>query len=132
MATVADIGEIIGYTRTVAIAGQPMTVTLNWHALRPADRDYTVFVHLLDAKGQLQAQHDGQPDTGNFVTSRWSNGISFQDAHVLSLPANLTPGQYTLAAGVYDPATGGRLVMRDSNNVELPDRVLILEQIEVR
>ena len=109
-----------------------MTVTLDWRALKPADLNYTVFVHLLDSRGQMIAQHDGIPAEGNFVTTRWSKDIAFEDSHPLLLPADLAPGIYTLATGMYDPTNGARLAVRDSAYHAFPDQTLILGHIEVR
>ncbi|MCL4505147.1 MAG: phospholipid carrier-dependent glycosyltransferase [Chloroflexi bacterium] len=132
LAQFGDIGAVTAFTRTEALPGQPMTVTLAWHTLRAADRDYTVFVHFLDAAGQQQSQHDGQPDDGNFITTRWSTGVNFQDAHRLLLPADLPPGQYILVAGMYDPSNGQRLVALGPNHDELRDRVVVLDHITIR
>ncbi len=132
LARFGDIGSVESFTRSPATPGQPMTVTLVWRTLKSADRDYTVFVHLLDASGRQVAQHDGPPDGGNFTTSRWSGGVVFSDAHPLALPVNLPAGAYTLVAGMYDPASGQRVVAFGPDNSELRDRLLVLEQVTVR
>jgi hypothetical protein len=41
--------------------------------------------------------------------SAWIEGEWIIDEHVLSLPAELPPGSYTLVAGLYDAATGQRV-----------------------
>ena len=132
LATVGDIVALADYTRTPAMAGQTITVTLLWHTLKQATEDYTVFVHLVDQNGHLLSQHDGPPDGGNYVTSRWLAGTTFVDVHPIALPAGLPSGRYILQVGWYDPATNQRLPLRDASATDLPDRAYTLEEITVR
>jgi 4-amino-4-deoxy-L-arabinose transferase-like glycosyltransferase len=131
LATAGDIGALVSYTRTQALPGQPMSVTLTWHTLRPAGIDYKVFVHLVDQAGSLRAQNDDLPDGGNMNTTRWVEGVSFDDMHVLNLPADLPKGRYRLEMGLYDPASGARLPLRDSHGASLPDGALLLDEIVI-
>jgi len=79
-----------------------------------------VFIHLLDATGQIVAQHDGQPRNGAYPTSVWDAGEVVADEHVLDLPADLPTGAYRLRVGWYLPGTGDRLpVAGDGDSVEL-------------
>jgi hypothetical protein len=66
------------------------------------DIPYTVFVHLLDAKGEVAAGHDGEPVSGARPTTGWVPGEFVSDRHDLSLPADLTPGEYVVEVGMYD------------------------------
>ncbi len=90
-------------------AGQPLTLTLAWKSLAPASADYSVFVHLLDASGAVRAQKDSMPVDGTYPTTLWQPGEHVTDRYTLDLPADLPPGDYTLAAGLYLPETGQRL-----------------------
>jgi hypothetical protein len=89
-----------------------LQVILYWQALTHLDRDYTVFVHLLDSTGRLVAQHDAQPRGGYFPTTYWDPGEFITDEHALEIPASLAPGGYTLTIGLYDLETGERMVVR--------------------
>jgi len=93
----------------LASDGVELRVTLWWEALEPLDVDYTVFVHLIDAGGQLVDTGDGPPLEGGFPTQLWRSGDSLMDEHVISLPPDLTSGVYTIQVGWYDPVTGARL-----------------------
>ena len=86
-----------------------LTVELVWQAQGVPAADAKVFVHLLDSAGAIVAQSDALP-TGNAHASAWVAGEVIVDAHVLPLPAELPPGEYTLVAGMYDPLTGQRLM----------------------
>ncbi|WP_420631974.1 hypothetical protein [Candidatus Leptofilum sp.] len=81
------------------VAGNQVRVTLAWQALAEMTRDYTAFVHLLDAEGNLVTQLDRPPD--GYPTSVWQPGELVQDTYQIQLPANLPPGTYTVQTGFY-------------------------------
>lgn len=86
-----------------------LEVTLYWQAWQSLDKDYAVFVHLLDQDGQIASQHDGQPAAGSRPTSAWESSEVVVDQHAVPLPKTLKPGLYTLIAGLYDAGSGERL-----------------------
>lgn len=89
-------------------------MTLYWLSPRRPDKDYKVFVHLRDlADQQMISQHDGDPVYGFTPMTRWEPGELIADEHLLPLPANLQPGTYQLWVGMYDPASGERLISVD-------------------
>ena len=106
---------LLGYDLVPARQGAPLLVTLYWRAERAMSTDYSVFVHFLDANGNLVAQHDGAPQGGNAPTSWWSPGDVIADSHEIIIPADLAPGQYTLEIGVYDSVNGVRLPIFNPN-----------------
>jgi hypothetical protein len=100
-----------GYTLSSAQVhpGDKLDFSLTWRAERPIATDYTIFAHLIDAKQNQVAGSDSMPRDGNFPTSTWLVGEDVVDPHPLTVPANLAPGAYHLAFGVYDAKTGQRL-----------------------
>jgi hypothetical protein len=92
-----------------ATAGDWFYTVLEWQALKPLDADYKVFVHGLDAHGNLAFQSDRLPLNALLPTSRWPRGKTQRDTHAVVIPADLPAGRYRVVAGVYDPATGARL-----------------------
>lgn len=94
-----------GYTITPASAGAPMPITLFWEATGTPTQDYTVFVHLLSPGGQLLQVADAPPVANNYPTSFWRSGDWIDDQHLMPLPADLPPGDYTIAVGLYLPET---------------------------
>jgi uncharacterized membrane protein len=100
-ANLGDLMTLYGYAVSPVKNGE-VEVTLYWQAAADIPVDYSVFVHLVDEKGQLVAQHDSQPWWEVSVpTSTWKPGEKVLDRHTLSLPANLPPGTYRLQVGVY-------------------------------
>jgi hypothetical protein len=83
-----------------------------WEVLSPLPADAAMFVHLLDAGGNIVAQHDGLDAAAETLRP----GDRLAQRHVLSLPA-LDTGEYTLVAGLYRRGDGARLMTADGSNV---------------
>jgi hypothetical protein len=96
--------------------GETITVALFWHATAEPSRDYRVFNHLLSPDGRLVAQADGVPRQWSRPTSGWLLNEIVEDPHDIRLPRDLAPGTYRLIAGMYDPATGHRLIGDDGRD----------------
>ncbi len=109
----ADFGEsgirLEGYTLGPGgyRPGDVLQVSLFWQAVRPVDRRYKVFLHLLDAEGELVTQRDTEPAGNLRPTDGWQPGETIQDNHGLLLPLDLPAGRYRLVAGLYDLADPG-------------------------
>jgi len=58
------------------------------------DRDYVVFLHLLDEKGQIVAQRDIAPAGGTRPTSGWIAGEVVVDLHTFPPSEKSQPGDY--------------------------------------
>lgn len=94
-------------------AGDLLELELFWQALRPLATDYSVFVHLFDENGIVQAQRDSYPAGGSLPTSEWPANALVPDRHQLRLPAVLpAPTRLRIEVGLYDFATGRRLPIR--------------------
>lgn len=101
------------------------TLTLAWRADRPVDRDYSIFVHLLDAEGQLLGQVDGVPFDGLYPLSHWRPGQVIQDIRSMPLATGAAL-PVAIALGIYDPATGERLPAVDSQGRSLSQNSYVL------
>ncbi len=103
--TLAGTARLAGYRQE--LAGGRLRLTLYWQALGPVPPNLDVFTHLLDARNQVVAQHDGPPAAGKRPTGSWSPGEYIEDSHELNVPSE--PGPWQLEVGLYDAATGQRL-----------------------
>jgi hypothetical protein len=103
--TLAGTARLAGYHQE--LAGGKLRLTLYWQALGPVPPNLKVFTHLLDARNQVVAQHDGPPAAGKRPTGSWSTGEYIEDSHELNLPTG--PGPWQLEVGLYDAAGGQRL-----------------------
>ncbi len=90
--------------------GATLPITFYWQAVQPVAKPYTVFLQLLNEKGQMVSGWDSQPLAGRYPTSFWSPGEVVVDTFALPLPPpGLPPGAYRLITGFYQVDTGQRL-----------------------
>jgi 4-amino-4-deoxy-L-arabinose transferase-like glycosyltransferase len=90
--------------------GDRLAVTLYWEALAPAEREYTVFVHLVGTGDLLIAQRDTFPGLGLLSTTWLEPGYRWADRYVLRVPETAyAPDEARVAVGLYDAGTGARL-----------------------
>ena len=113
-------GGVIGQT---LVPGQDLAVTITWQAEATPQQNYVVFVQLLDAANQVQAQHDDQPGDGALITATWAPGEYVGDTHRLSLPIDLPSGEYRLIVGMYLPDSGERLAVFDEAGQSVGDHL---------
>jgi hypothetical protein len=89
----------------------PNEVELTWLATGRPSRDYTVFVHVVDAAGRIVAQSDRRP---GYPTGIWDAGEQVADRHELSTAGG------RVRIGLYDPTTGQRVPLEGGRDyVEL-------------
>ncbi|MCP4426492.1 MAG: glycosyltransferase family 39 protein [Chloroflexi bacterium] len=93
-----------------------LNLTLYWEAAGAARRPYTVFTHLVNAKGELIAQHDNWPVNGQWPPTCWRPGETIIDSHRLELPAETPTGEYALLVGLYDAQNSVRLPTADGQD----------------
>ncbi len=120
--------QLLGYD--LQTTREQANLKLYWQARDKIDEDYKVFVHLVDATGQVAAQIDQLPGEGMYPTHIWESGEKIIDIHHLPL-TNLGPGTYTIVIGMYAPDTGERLVAIDSQGRELKNRQIEIASLQV-
>jgi hypothetical protein len=108
-----DSFRLLGYD-LAPVAENQLLLNLTWQAKQRQPLNWSVFVHLLDAGGNLIAQTDSQPRGGSYPTTVWTMNEIVNDPHLLTYPPTLE-GQYRLAFGLYNPETGERLLITDEN-----------------
>jgi hypothetical protein len=90
--------------------GGRVAVDTVWQALRPLDKDYTVFFHVIGEDGERYGQQDAVPQGGQAPTSGWQPGRLVADRYESTVsPDAPVGGQYRYWLGLYDAATGKRL-----------------------
>jgi hypothetical protein len=92
--------------------GGVLTLTTQWQAQAPLSEPYMLFIHLLDEAGNRIAQADVPPAGPEVPTTAWRPGHYYRWFHPLPLPADLPPGDYWLALGLYHPQTFERLPLQ--------------------
>jgi len=107
----------VNFNHAIKLVGVDLspTVTFYWQSVAPVSEDYVVFIHLLDAAGNVVAQADAPPTNNAYPTRWWLPGETIADAR--ALPS--APGATRLRLGLYSLSTGQRLpVLASSLPVE--------------
>ncbi len=104
-----DIARLVGYD--AVREGNNLQLVLYWQALGTSQTSYTVFVHALDASGNIVGQRDHIPGDGAYPTTSWVKGEYLVDEYNITVP----PGaDFQIEIGMYDAATNARLPVSDS------------------
>jgi hypothetical protein len=101
-------------------AGVTIPLRLGFKALHPLDRDFSVFIHLYsdpqpEGSNQIWSQADGQLCV-SYPTSWWESAETVVQDFALPVPADLPPGRYVIALGVYDSASLVRLPVSSTDS----------------
>ena len=126
--------RLVGYDldQGQAYSGGQVTLILYWQALGPMVQPFKVFTHLVDDRGEVLAQHDGQPGSGCCPANTWVEGEVIVDEHVISLRSNLPPGGYGLVVGMYDEETLAALPAYDKEGNRLDADGVLIGVVDVR
>lgn len=108
-------GEMIllGYKLevTTVTPGEAVRLTLYWQSQMAMDRNWSVFVHLVDAEEIIVAQRDRYPGQGLWATTLLHPGQTFADEYVIPVPeVTIVPRAAHLEVGMYDVVDGARLL----------------------
>jgi len=89
------------------------------------DRDYLVFVHVLDPEGEQMWTDDHPPAV---PTSKWKPGETIEYKRTIFIPAYPYVGEANVRLGLYDPPSGKRLVLKAQ---EASRREYIVAKIQI-
>jgi 4-amino-4-deoxy-L-arabinose transferase-like glycosyltransferase len=123
--TFGDSLVFLGYDAPVTSArsGDSIRITLYWRALKATERDYSVFLHLLD-ENDLEVQDKGPayPGRGNLPTTTLVPGQTWAETWVVPVRGTAyAPARLTWELGLFDSATGARLTARNSAGQSIGD-----------
>jgi hypothetical protein len=96
--------ELVGYDLSdlSVETGSSVDLTLYWRGMRDIERDYVVFVHIIDPSTQtIYASSDAMPVQWQAPTSTWEVGNVIEDTHTLNVNPDAPPGIYELEIGLY-------------------------------
>lgn len=114
--------RLLGYDvdRSSVKPNESIRLTLYWQSLVEMDRDWSVFVHVVDENEIVIAQRDTYPGLGLMPTRKWSVGRTLADTYVIALPATTyAPSKARIEIGLYDYATGERLLVNGQEALTL-------------
>src|SRR5215203_7195566 len=100
----------VTFSRDRVALGSPVKVTYRFQVAANAafDRDYWVFVHVLNPQGETLWNDDHLPAT---PTTQWKPGQTIEYARTVFVPNYPYIGEATVRIGLYSQADGKRLVL---------------------
>ena len=119
--------ELLGFDlgSREAQSNQVFKLTVYWQALDDIDRDYDVFVHLMDVGQAVWGQRDEQPLAGAYPTRLWRPGDVIPDLYEIPIGPGTPPGKHLFEVGLYQKSTGRRVPVLDPDMNPVDDRVLL-------
>jgi hypothetical protein len=107
-------------------AGETIVVLMRWKAIGYIDKDYTVFVHLINEQGDIVAGTDRQPRNGLSPTTSWRIGGILVDGIAVPVSSQIIPGRkYSLEIGWYNSSTGERSSIVNSAGMPMDDKLVV-------
>jgi len=119
--------ELVGYKlhQSAITPTDKFGLTLYWQCLRPAEVNYTVFVHAIGPDQSLRGQWDSMPVQGNAPTSGWLPGEIIADYHEVPMHDNVPPWKYDVFIGMYNADTGERLPIYSGTSPTSDNRIWV-------
>ncbi|NJN54128.1 MAG: hypothetical protein HC804_04845 [Anaerolineae bacterium] len=114
-----DVNLLDGYVR---MEDGQVQVNLIWQKNRLSSPDVNIFVHVINAQGELIAQMDGFAFERTYPIAQWTEGSPFLD--IRSMPAPVEDVQ--VHVGLYNGVTGQRLTAVDANQTIFVDNAVSL------
>jgi len=103
-----------------------LVLLLYWKATGLIDKDYTVFVHLVDENGHMVTSTDSAPRNDSAPTTTWQKGKLIVDGHVLWITSDIPLGsRYRLEVGLYYLPTMERVGIVDGAGQVFADTLVI-------
>ena len=90
------------------------------------DKDYWVFMHVLDPEGEQMWTDDHQPPT---PTSQWKPGQTIEYTRTIFVPNYPYIGEANVRLGLYDISSGKRLVL---NAPEVSRREYLVDKFQIQ
>ncbi len=107
-----DQVALAAYRLVDLVPGHRARVLLWWRTLRRPDRNYSAFVHLVGADGEMITQSDHLPLNDFYPMQAWPIAVDQQDSYSLDVPAKAHLEGAWLAIGLYDRPSSVRLQAR--------------------
>jgi hypothetical protein len=126
------VAALTGYSLDPVTPQQPFTLVTNWQLLNDLAENIHVFVHVVEAGGEMVAQHDGAlvVDQEFYPEQHFPAGSAIRLEH--PLPA-LPPGTYNVHVGLYRWENQERIPVTESDAGLTGDYPLLLQlQLDVR
>mgnify|MGYP000883804097 CR=1 FL=1 len=108
--------ELLGYDLATHVnqpagSGSAIGLYLYWRATQPVSETLKVFVHGIDAQGQLVAQDDSIPVLWTYPVAAWQRDETVIDYHHIAVRPEVPLHNLTLQVGLYAADSGERVTV---------------------
>ena len=114
---------LTGYdlAETTVAPSEVLELNLTWQTDSETPDDYRVFVQLIDANdpSTLIGSGDSVPKQDWYPSTRFVEGVCFNDTYFVEINPDAPAGDYNLLVGIYNPETGTRLNGQSSDTAQL-------------
>ena len=104
-----------------AQAGDTLSIPFGWRSDADGSQDYVQFLHFVHQESGALWNHDQQPLGPRLPTRLWYRGLGDTETWQVPLPADLTPGRYSVFAGLYRPSDLQRVPTTDADGTPFAD-----------
>jgi hypothetical protein len=94
---------------------QSIEVQYRWRCLKPVERNYWCFTHILDERGNIVGYLDHPVMRNSPPTSQWAEGSVAIERLQFPLPAAQKPEAFRLRLGLFQKESGDRLPITSSS-----------------
>ena len=98
--------HLIGYD--TEHSGSELRLTLYWKLIVSVHEELQVRLRLIDSQGQVIAEQSDPPWSGDVAVLSWPEGLAVRDEHMLSLPDDLPPDDYTVVVSLRELDENGK------------------------
>lgn len=107
--------ELVGYSLPQkTLIDHELPITIYWRGLKTLGEDFSVYIHLLDLRGNPIGQWDAYPGNGLYPTRFWRPGEILMDNYRVPVSADVpTPSVGRIEVGLYRLSEMKNLVGRD-------------------
>lgn len=105
--------------------GDVLIAILYWRAAGKIEKDYTAFMHLVDAQGNRVDGIDAPPRQHYLPMTAWQLGEWMPDGMILPIARDIPPGEYRIEIGLYDVDTMRRLDIVDVAQQRIADKLVL-------
>jgi len=121
-----DEGRLILFSGLLSLDTRgELFVELLWKMNSPSDEE--VFVHAFDCQGNLLGMADGPPLGRMFPFWQWVNGETVRDIRTIRWSDSSSVDCVVVEVGLFEPSTGNRVVVHDSDGLEYVNNVVVLD-----
>ena len=90
-------------------------LTYGFFVLKPVEFDMSIFVQLVDEKGNYVYSDYWKACRGIYPANRWVPGEEVGETYNMLLPSKVPPGRYKLSMALVDPLTRRTMAVRYAN-----------------